>query len=307
METKTYLVLGANGFMGRHIVDELAKDPTLEVKAFDRYSSAVRFKTNSNVSVIKGDIFDDSDVTSAISGADVVVHCFSATTPFTSDINPYLDMTDNVINNIKIFERCAELKVRKVAFISSGGAVYGTACEKGEVNEDSVPNPVSPYGIGKLTTEHYLEYFKRKTKLDYTVFRLTNPYGPGQLLKHNQGVIPAFIDRIEKREKITIYGDGSMTRDFIYIGDAVGMIVRSLAVDCKHNVYNIGSGQQTSLRLIVETLEKLIGVGVEIDYKEAPKTFLQKTPVSIDRYVQEFGHGEQTSLEDGLKRVLNSH
>lgn len=302
----TYLILGANGFVGRHVVDELAKDSEVKIKALDRYNKPPQFNGSENIEIVKADIFNESDIAAALSDVDVLVHCFSATTPYTSDINPHLDMTDNVINSIKIFEMCVDLEIQKIVFVSSGGAVYGTTNEIGEVDELSVPRPVSPYGIGKLTIEHYLDYFKRKSGMEYTVFRLTNPYGPGQQLNHNQGVIPAFIDCFKKRQDVTIYGDGTMSRDYVFIRDAASMMVQSIKTRCKHNTYNIGSGKQTSLLEIVDALQNIFGEKIGIEHKDTPKTFLKKTPVSIKRYEDEFGPHSLTKLRSGLIETIDS-
>ena len=305
MTNKTYLILGANGFIGSHLVDSFARQDGVTVRAFDRFSNEPQFHDQQNVEVCKGDIFNEDDIQRALEGVDYVIHSFSATTPFTSDNNPFLDITDNVENSVKLFELCTKAGVKKIGFISSGGAVYGTAAEKGIVSESDAPFPVSPYGIGKLAIEHYLEYFKRKNGLDYIVYRLTNPYGPRQLMKKSQGVIPAFIHNIEQDEPITVYGDGTTTRDFIYIEDATKMIVDSFEKPNRHSVYNIGSGRETSLNQILDSLKVLIDhKDIEINYTDAPKTFLSKTQVSTDRYDNEFGKPVLTDLHEGLRKTI---
>ena len=299
-----YLVLGANGFIGSYLVEYLASQPHSSVKAFDRFSHGPQFDLKENIEVVKGDIFNLDDVRAALVGVTRVVHCFSATTPFTADNNPYLDLSDNLLASVKLFDLCASQGIEKVGFVSSGGAVYGSVTEHKVATEDDAPLPVSPYGISKLAIEHYLEFFKRKHGMDYTVYRLTNPYGPRQVSKHNQGVIPIFLQRIVKGEEIFIYGDGTSSRDFIYIEDAVAMIVDSFVSQNRHSVYNIGRGVQTSLNQILEEMTALTGKQPRIAYNEAPKTFLHSTGVSIDRYMDEFGERSFTSLRDGLSATI---
>lgn len=304
--SKRYLVLGANGFIGSHVVDRLALTGN-SVFAYDRFSSgSTRFVAKNNVELVKADISDEMSLGNAMEKADFLIHCFSGTTPSSADADPYSDINKNVLTSIRIFEIAAKKNIKKIIFISSGGAVYGSRAEKGVVTEDDRPEPISPYGICKLTIEHYLNYYHRKYGLDYIIYRLTNPYGPRQQVKHNQGVIPLFIGNIMRGEPITVFGDGSMSRDYIYIEDAVEMMLKGLQAQTKHNLYNIGSGNQNSLIEIVKLLKELSKKPIEVVHKEAPKTFLEKTPISMERYEKEFGPPNTTSLAEGIRKTLES-
>lgn len=297
------LVIGANGFVGSHLVDELA-EAGYSVRAFDRFRSPVRFHERKEVEIAAGDIFDDIAVLNALEGVQYVFHSFSATTPFTSDSDPYSDITLNMLRNVQLFEKCVEAGIKKIMFMSSGGAVYGPAAENKRVSETDVPLPVSPYGIGKLSAEYYLAYFKRKYGLDYITYRLTNPYGPRQVAG-SQGVIPNFISKIKAGEEIAVYGDGSASRDYVYIRDASKMIVETFVHDTKYSIYNIGSGRQTTLNDIITTIEDVMKMTAKASHKDVPKTFLQKTEVSIDRYVKEFGPAPATPLKVGIQQTID--
>jgi UDP-glucose 4-epimerase len=299
------LVLGANGFVGSHLVDELA-EAGYTVRAFDRYSSRVRFHESRKVEIMAGDIFDDMAVLAALQDVQYVFHSFSATTPFTSDSDPYSDITLNLLRNVQLFEKSVEAGVKKLLFISSGGAVYGSVAEHTRVSENNAPMPVSPYGIAKLGAEYYLAYFNRKYKLQYVAYRLTNPYGPRQATKHNQGVIPLFIDKIKAGEELVVYGDGSSSRDYIYVRDATKMIVESFAQKTKYPIYNIGSGRQTTLNDIITTIEAVTDMKAKVTHKEVPKTFLQKTELSISRFAKEFGQAPDTPLKLGLQKTITN-
>lgn len=301
---KKCLVLGANGFVGSYLVEALANNEWISVRAFDRFSKGPQFAVTPNVEVFRGDIFDDDDLRKALKNVDYVMHSFSATTPFISDTDPYVDISNNLFRSVKIFELCVSAGVEKIGFISSGGAVYGTLAEKKTAHESDPPLPISPYGINKLAIEHYLEYFKRKSGIDYSIYRLTNPYGPRQVAKNNQGVIPTFLDKIYRDEQITIYGDGQSSRDYIYMTDAASMIANSFEHKNKQAIYNIGSGKQTSLNDIIETLAKITGKKIKVNYKESPVTFPQKTMVSVDRFTDEFNLKAKTSLKKGLKSMV---
>ncbi len=303
-DIKTCLVLGANGFVGSYIVEELAKHENVQVRAFDRFSRDPQFEQAENIEVCKGDFFNNDDIQRALDGVDVIMHSFSATNPFVSDSNPYLDITDNLLRSVQIFDMCIAAGVQKIGFISSGGAVYGSMAEQKIMTEEDSPLPVSPYGISKLAIEHYLEFFKRKYGTQYVVYRLSNPYGPRQLLKNNQGVIPAFLGKIKNHEAITVFGDGTSSRDYIFARDAANMITKSFMAPNQHPVYNIGRGEQTSLNDIISALKDLSHSEVTVNYQETPKTFLQRTGVSIQRFEAEFGKQAFTSMRDGLEMTI---
>lgn len=300
---KRCVVIGANGFVGSHCVDKLVEDG-YQVRAFDRFQSEPRFKPANTIEIFKGDFFDANVVRGALKGMDYVIHSFSATTPYSADTDPYSDVELNLRHNVQIFELCVETGIQKLFFISSGGAVYGATAEKGYVTEDDAPLPVSPYGICKLATEHYLHFYQRKNGLKFAIFRLTNPYGPRQIIKQHQGVVPAFIDKIIQGDKVTIFGDGSMTRDYIYIKDAVAMMSKVIDSNNKHGVYNIGSGKQTSLNGILAAFKSVVSREFAVEYLDAPATFLQKTQVSIERYQLEFGPLELMNFSEGLRETL---
>ena len=302
-QRKSCLVLGANGFIGSHIVDRLAAEGALTVRAFDRFSRAPQFHLAPTVTVLKGDVRSDKTLDKALAGTDYVIHCLSATSPFTAEDNPVADIK-NLLRSVEIFDHCVRAGVKKIVFISSGGAVYGKMAEKKQVNEQDAPMPVSPYGICKLSIEHYLEYFKRKHQIDYVVYRLTNPYGPRQIFKQNQGVIPAFLHRILQDQEITVFGDGSHSRDYIYIEDAVDMITRTFQLPNKHPIYNIGSGTQTTLNEILTLLKHIFDKEITVTRRPAPTTFLKKTDVSIQRFCAEFGEPTLTPFYDGLSKTI---
>lgn len=296
------LVLGANGFIGSHLVDELVA-AGYSVRAFDRFAREEQFDKSPQVEVFTGDIFDEQSLKKALKNVAYVFHCFSATTPFTSDQDAFSDIDKNLRPSVSIFEQCSKANIQKVVFLSSGGAVYGQVAEQKPAGEDDAATPVSPYGIVKLAIENYLAYFNRKTDLDYIVYRLTNPYGPRQA-NNNQGVIPIFLNKVQNNEELVVYGDGESSRDFLYIRDATRMIVESFNHETKFKTYNIGSGSQTSLNQIIAAIEKATGTKPHIKHVESPKTFLQKAQVSMERYNQEFSARATTSLEDGIKKTI---
>lgn len=306
--SKKCLVIGANGFIGSHLVEGLSKKGFM-VRAFDRFTRTRQFSESDNIEIFKGDFFDNEKMDKSLKGVDYLFHCYSSTTPSTADTDPYTDISSNVQRNVQLFERSVKHNVKKIIFISSGGAVYGTLAETKKAAETDAPQPVSPYGIGKLTSEYYLAYFKRSHGLDYVAYRLSNPYGPGQITKNNQGVIPSFIENLYKGKELFVMGDGTSTRDYIYIGDAVSAITRSF-LQAKHNIYNLGSGKQTSINEIINHLKELMMKEPTVRYIEEPKTFLRHSQIDIGLFNKDFGKSSTTELAKGLALTIvasNNH
>lgn len=302
---KRCLVLGANGFIGSHIVDSLV-GMNYKVIAYDRFSHTQGFKANDNISLVKGDIFDADNLASSLVGVDYVFHCFSATTPYTSDNDPYSDITQNLLNSVKIFELCAKANIQKLIYISSGGSIYGETAEYGHAaREDDPALPISPYGISKLATERYLAYFKRKYNLDHLIYRLSNPYGPRQMTKHNQGVVPRFIENISAGETISLYGDGTSARDYIFIEDAVRLISETFQKRTRHTIYNLGSGQPTTLEDMIHAIEHACGTKAKVEYVDEPLTFVHKSQIDVTRFRDEFHLEAHTSLNDGILKTVS--
>lgn len=301
------IVLGAGGFIGQHLVRSLAQNRSDTIVAFDRFSkykddSELPFSELSNVKIVSGDFSNRDDVEQVLEGAEFVFHLISTTTPAASNKDPMIDIDTNVRNTITLLELCVEHGIKKIIFPSSGGTVYGDIAEA-SISEEVVPQPRSPYGIGKLTIEHYLRYFKFTHGLDYIVYRIANPYGPGQNIYGRQGAVPIFMHKFLKNEPITVFGDGSMVRDYFYIDDLIEMIVRSYAKDSTFAEYNLGSGKGHTVNELVESIEKCAGIKIDRNLAETPASFVHKSVLDISRYDNEFGAIELTDLEDGIGRT----
>ena len=305
MHKGTCLVLGANGFIGSHVVDELV-GIGYRVTAFDHFRHKPQFRADQSIRIVSGDATSINDVRSALAGANYLIHAFSATTPATSDADPYTDISANLNNSVHIFEECVKAKLKKIVFISSGGVIYGESGKLKKAKESDPAMPVSPYGINKLAIELYLKYFERKYGMNHITYRLSNPYGPRQITKHSQGVVPAFINQTTSGESISIYGDGTSTRDYIYIKDAARMIVASFAKDNQHDIYNLGSGVQISLIELLSAVQAAIGAITPVKYLEAPQTFLHSSEIDVRRLEDEFGLSADTSLRDGIKWTVEA-
>ncbi|WP_228515236.1 NAD-dependent epimerase/dehydratase family protein [Agreia pratensis] len=295
------LVVGANGFIGSHLVDELVSLGH-EVTAFDRFSSQRAVYTSAGVRQVAGDFMNHSDVAEAVAGQQYVFHFVSTTTPATAENDPTLDVRTNIASSIELFQHCVDAGVQKVFFASTGGAIYGNHPGT-SFAEDTLPLPVSPYAIGKLAIEGYLRYFGVKYGLESISFRISNPYGPGQRANKKQGVIPIFLSRLAQGLPLTVLGDGSMVRDYLYVGDAVRMIAQTVGRSSSESVYNIGSGSGASVRQLLDVMESVTGRVPEVEVKPVPSTFLGRVVLDIERFRSEFGYDTFMSLEEGISKT----
>lgn len=207
--------------------------------------------------------------------------------------------------SVELFKLCVRANVKKVIFASTGGAIYGNV-DTDHFKETDTPYPVSPYAIGKLTIEHYLRYFRVKHGLDSVCLRLSNPYGERQPFHRKQGVIPIFLERIARDLPITVFGDGSMVRDYIHVRDLTDTIVAIFEKKTKYDTYNVGSGVGTDLNQLIEVVSAVSGKSPVIDYKETPSTFVGKVILDTKRFKDEFGKPvAATSLEDGMRATYD--
>ncbi len=292
------LVVGANGFLGSHLVDALA-GAGHRVRAFDRFSSAEPTFSSTDVEVVRGEFLSRTDIDSAVRGQDYVFHFLSTTSPATAEADPTLDIRTNVAPTVELLESCVSHGVEHVYFASTGGAIYGPQ-DKGEYQETDRAQPISPYGIGKLTIENYLRYFAVMHGLASTSLRISNPYGTRQHAHKRQGLIPIALRQIAHGQPVVRLGDGSMVRDYLYVEDMVRMIVALVGKDAQHDVYNIGSHQGHSVNDVLDSLRRVTGEPVQVVDRPAPATFVDRVVLDTGRYVREFGQVPLTPLDTGV-------
>lgn len=292
------MVVGGNGFLGSSVVDELVRAGH-EVTAFDRFSSGEPAFTSPGVRRIAGDFLSRSALRSALEGQEYLFHFLSTSTPALAEDDPSLDVRTNVSQTVTMFELAVAAGVSCVYFASTGGAMYGSVGDE-NASEETVPAPVSPYAIGKLAIEGYLRYFRRKHGLASVSFRISNPYGPRQHRGRTQGVIPIFLQRLADGLPLRVYGDGTMVRDYIYADDAARMIVATVGLETRHDVYNVGSGTGASINDLVALTTSVAGATAAVETIPQPSTFVDRVVLDVGRYSAEFGAPELVSLEDGV-------
>jgi UDP-glucose 4-epimerase len=235
---------------------------------------------------------------------DFVVHALSTTTPATAESDPTLDIRTNVAQTVELLESCVDANVGHLYFTSTGGAIYGPQ-GKAEYSESDRALPISPYGIGKLSIEHYLQYFKTKHGLASTAFRVSNPYGTRQHPNRKQGLIPIALRQIALGRPVIRLGDGSMVRDYVYVEDLVRMLVPVLGRATEYGLYNVGSGTGTTVSEVLESIRRVVGADFAIEERPKPPTFVDTVVLNTSRFRTEFGEVPMTPMDEGIRRTYD--
>jgi len=295
------LVVGGSGFIGSHLCRRLLAENYLPV-VFDRVSPSVE-----GVEYHRGDMSTLADLwPSLLEDVVAVYHLAWTTKPQSANNDPLFDLQSNVVAGIHLLDGLVRLCHRpRLIFVSTGGAVYGQTGNS-PVPEDFPTNPISAYGISKLTLEHYLQLYQRLHDLDYLVFRPGNPYGEGQDPAGAQGAVAVFLGKIFRGEPVTIWGDGEVVRDYLHIEDLVSALMAGLAYlpsPGDPRVFNIGSGQGLSLNSLVKMLEQIAGRSAQVTYTPGRKADVPHIVLDISRIHKYLGWTPQLTLEQGLKRT----
>jgi UDP-glucose 4-epimerase len=295
------LVTGGSGFIGSHVVDKLLAHGH-SVRVFDR--QAERFRAPlPDVDYRFGNYTDRMALVEALTGVDAVYHLLSTTVPGTADLDPVTDVQDNLIGAIKLLESMRGLGLRRILFLSSGGTVYGIP-ETIPIPETHALRPISAYGIVKASIEHYLEMYRRARGFSPIIIRASNPFGPRQAHSGVQGVISTFLRQILAGEPIEIWGDGSVVRDYLEVGDLAELCVRAGTSHCE-GAYNAGSGYGLSINEIIEAVRKVTGSDFETVYEPGRLVDVPCSVLDCSRAKTDFGWECKTGFDAGLRNTWN--
>ena len=216
--------------------------------------------------------------------------------------NPLLDCQVNLGGILHILEACRTFHVPHVLF-SSSAAVYGDN-PRIPLAETEKLRPSSPYGITKMTTEHYLRVYHELYGLDATVFRFANVYGERQGEKGEGGVVSIFCKLLSQGNPITVYGDGNQTRDFVYAGDIASAIVQALPLTGYHTI-NVSTGTETSINDLIHSFEQAIGHKAEVQYAPPRPGDIQRSVLSNKELIQILHMKPEMTLEQGIAHTFD--
>ena len=292
-----YAVTGAAGFIGSHLVESLldAGHEVVALDAFtDHYDTTVKEHNASRFEVRRIDLAEDplEDVFAGLEGIFHLAGKPGVRSGWGRDFDLYVH--DNIIASQRLFEAAAAAGVRVVW--ASSSSIYGDA-ETYPTPEDTVPAPISPYGVTKLTCERIAYTYARGVGLDHVALRYFTVYGPRQ--RPDMAFTRLAVALAEGRT-FELYGDGSQSRGFTYVGDAVDATIAAMGAAPSGAVYNVGGGSEATMRETIETLERISGRSLDLRVGEKAAGDVKRTAADISRIRSELGWEPRVSLEDGL-------
>ena len=291
------LITGGAGFIGRHLADHLVGHGDFAVTVIDNESLGNRKHLDlDKVRFIKGDLRNRDDMRAALEGQDVVIHLAADTRVIESIADPNHNFESNVVGTFNLLELSRELGIQRIVAASTGGAILGEVDPP--VHEEMAPQPTSPYGASKLMLEGYLSAYTSSYGLSTCALRFSNIYGPRSF--HKGSVVAHFFKQVLADERPTVYGDGSQTRDYLYVGDLVEAIRVAMSSDVT-GPYQLGSGKGTTLNELLETMRTVTGLPIEVDYRDFRAGEVRDTWCQVDKARAGFGYDPATTLEEGLR------
>jgi UDP-glucose 4-epimerase len=302
----SHVVFGGCGFIGRHLVRDLIEKGH-EVVCVDRHRfefDEVRAESRVlDLSTALPDAFDQ-----AIGQADVIHHLAWTTIPARANADPLADAKDNLHSSISLLEALRRRGGGRLIFASSGGTVYGKPSHV-PIPETHPLNPLTAYGVSKVAAEKYCQFYRNLHDVDARVLRISNPYGAGQNPLRQQGAITTFAYKAINDEPITIWGDGLNARDFIYISDLVDAFVRcsgtDFAGDDEFPLFNIGSGQGTTLRNIIEAIETASNRKLVVNWEVARGFDVRSNSLDIKAASERLLWRPRVNLDTGIAQLIS--
>ena len=303
-----YLITGGCGFIGSHLAEALVSGGN-RVRIYDNLSSGYEKNISSirnKVELIKADIRDVSAITSAMSGVNYVFHGAALVSVFDSVKRPRDNHDTNITGTLNVLTAARDKGVKRVVFASSA-AVYGNNPELPK-REDMKPEPESPYGLAKVAAEYYLAVFAKLYGLETVGLRFFNAYGPRQDPDSlYSGVISRFVKAVTDGNPPAVFGDGKQTRDFVFVDDVVHaciLAMHSTGIG-KGDVFNIGSGFQTSLLDLLKVIKELNGKSFDIKFYEPRAGDLKHSYADITFAGQKLLFSPRHDIRTGLKKLLD--
>lgn len=293
-------IIGGSGFIGQNIAKKL-KDKH-EIKILD-----VKKNPISNINFIVGDINKINSINKAIKNSDIVIHLAAALGVVNTEKNPVHTLDTNIYGTRNVLESCRKNGVRKIIF-SSSSEVYGEP-KKVPISESDDVIPITNYGVSKLAAEEYIKAYSREHGMRYTILRLFNVYGTGQ---GTSWVIPEFVSKALKNQKITIHGDGSQVRAFCHVLD-VAQAFQSALRKGDSEIINVGNNMEPiNIKSLAKKIISLSNSKSHIDFIPFEKSKRNRTEImtripNITKAKKILSYEPHILLEQGLKLLLQNN
>ena len=288
------LVIGGSGFIGRALVSSLAAEGR-EVHVLSRKPAP---GLPAGVQAHVGDQGDKAVLNPLLARCQQVIHLASVTTPGDTVWSPSAEAEANLIPALRFLECLQDFPESGVVFVLTGGALYGNA--EG-ANETTIPLPGSYHGAGKVALESFFSVLGQRRPGRLTILRPSNVYGPGQALRAGFGIIPTLLERARDGGKVTIWGDGSSVRDYLYIDDMVAACRHAL--DGPNGIYNIGAGVGTSLNELIEQVQQITGRMLLVERQSTRASDVARIILDTSRVREILGWRPAVGLREGLRRT----
>jgi len=300
------LITGGAGFLGTNLVGALlARGDRVHVLDERKMSLSPEYHGHPNLTWQQGSFLNQADVDLAVHDCDTLFHLASTTLPKNSIVNPVADVENNIAGSLRLFLSAYRAGIKKIIFISSGGTVYGPT-DNPLIGEDHPTNPINSYGISKLAVEKYLNLMQHLYGLDSVTLRLSNPFGEHQNTSGTQGAVAVFLYKAMNYQPVEIWGDGSVIRDYVYVGDVVGAMLLAADSDLKGaQIFNIGSGGGMSLNQVLAKIEILLARRVDRIYSKGRKFDTPINILNVDKARYELGWTPKINFDEGLTRLYD--
>lgn len=296
---QTVLITGGAGFIGSHLATALASNN--EIKILDNFSTGRRTNIPDEASLIEGDIRDADALKQATDDVDLIFHEAALVSVERSVEAPRTSHETNVTATVELLEAARDEDARVV--LASSAAIYGRP-ERTPIAETDPKEPTSPYGLDKLTIDHYARQYHQLYGLETVALRYFNAFGPGQVAGDYSGVISIFCKQALTGEPITINGDGTQTRDFVYIDDIVQANLRAATTDAVGEAYNIGTGSAVSIRELATEIQDIAETDSEIVHTDPRPGDIEHSEADITKATTQLGYEPTVSFREGLERTV---
>jgi UDP-glucose 4-epimerase len=298
-----FLVTGGAGFLGAALANRLARGGHT-VRVLDDLTTGDPARLEQGVLFTRGDVTDVPKLWSLLQGIDCVYHLAARVSVPESILYPRDYNAVNVGGTVAVMEAIRDAGVKRVVLASSG-AIYGTQQHQ-PVHEDLPPNPDSPYAVSKLAAEHYVRTIGALWKIETVCLRIFNAYGPGQPLPPSHApVIPQYLRQALNNGSLVVFGDGSQSRDFIYIDDVINALeAASIARNIDREVINIGSGSETSIDSLIELIGQILNKPIE-PLRNSSGGGVKRLWANIGKAHALLNFAPRVSFEEGLRLTLD--
>jgi UDP-glucose 4-epimerase len=300
IECNRALVTGGAGFIGSHLVDRLIKD--CEVTVYDDFSAGDSRHVHEGASVVRADVRDGNQLTDAVTEADVVFHEAAQVSVQQSVSDPDGSHEVNIDPMLTILEAARDADTRVV--LASSAAIYGQPSYL-PIDETHPKEPTSPYGLEKLTADHYCRLYHELYDVETVALRYFNAYGPRQQGGDYSGVISIFRDQALADDDITVEGDGEQTRDFVHVDDIVqANILAATNDDAVGEAFNVGTGNSISIRELAEIVRGVTDSNSDIVHVDPREGDIDRSEAAIDKAQDVFEYEPKYSVAEGLEQYL---